>query len=406
MPPKRRARGEGSLSFRESKQLWIASVPIPGEYDDKGRQKRKQQTSKDFDTAVQLLKQLQRDADEGLLSVTNSETVATWLEHWLDNVISRDVKPTTLGAYRAAVNNRIVPHIGRKKLKDLTPAHVRGMRNGILAAGQSTGSALDAYRVLSKALTDAKREGVIRDNPCERVAPPQVTRTSRGSHDVEQVKKLFAHLAETDDPLISRWTMALFTGARQAECLGLEWDRVNFVDKTIDISWTLQWLKLKDRYRRQPADVYEKTMFDVDPGFEFRPIWKTACLIPPKTVRSRRVIPMLPELEAALLYHRDRTTSEGLVWTREGGKPLRKADDAAAWHKVLEAAEIPDLTLHSARHTVATLLQAGGVPEATRMALMGHSTAAMARHYAHVDQTLARQGLEQYAKMLETKPAD
>lgn len=398
----RRARGDGGLTLRKD-GIWVGSVEIPP--GPEGQRRRRQVTSKDYNVAMTKLRELRRDIEDGLIPVTDSTKLSAWLERWLDEIIVSDVKPTVMVTYRSVVKNQINPHIGSKRLSVLTPADVRTMiRNIVEKDGRSTGTSLQAFRVLSKALTDAKREGLIRDNVCDRVRPPRVVRQSRGSHDLAHVKQLFAYLSETDDPLISRWTMALFTGARQAECLGLEWDRVDFDAKTIDISWTLQWLRLKERYARQRAEVYDRAQFDVDPGFEFRPIWKTACLIPPKTARSRRVIPMMPELEAALRYHRDRSSGEGLVWTREGGKPYRKADDAKAWHAALEAAGIPDLTLHSARHTVASLLQAGGVPEATRMSLMGHSSVAMARHYAHVDQSLARAGLEQLSAALRADP--
>lgn len=394
---KRRARGEGSLSQRKN-GLWVASVPT-GEYDKAGRPKRKQKTSMNYDTAVTYLRQLQRDAEDGVLTtISDTTTVRQWLETWLDTVISTQVKPTTLVAYRSAVNSRINPNIGGKRLGSLQPQHIRKMCADI-AQKQTSGSALDAYRVLSKALTDAKREGMLRDNPCERVPAPKVVRKSRGSHELGDVKKLLAHLVEKGDAdLTARWCLALFTGARQAECLGLEWDRVDFEQSTVDYSWTLQWLRLKDRYRRPVDEVYTRDMFAVDAGFDFRPVWRTACLIPPKTEGSRRVVPMVAPLKAALQAHRG--SAEGLVWVREGGRPYRKADDAKRWHDTLAAAEVPDLTLHSARHTVATLLQAAGVPEATRMAILGHSTAAMARNYAHVDQTLTRDALGQLDSLL------
>lgn len=401
MPPKRRARGEGSLSQRKS-GLWVASVPT-GEYDDRGRPKRKQRTSMDYNTAVEYLRQLQRDADDGLLAtVSHTTTVRQWLDTWLDTIICTQVKPTTLTTYRAACK-RTDAAIGRKRVSKLQPQHVRAMLADI-ASEQTSGTALDTYRVLSKALGDAKREGLIRDNPCERIPAPKAVRTSRGSHDLAQVRALLTHLAETGDAdLTSRWCMSLFTGARQAECLGLTWDRIDLDGKTIDISWTLQPLKLKERYRRPADPHYPREMFDVDPGFEFHPVWRSLCLISTKTAGSRRLVPMVAPLESALRAHHRAVgkPSGGLVWLREGGRPYFADNDEKRWKETLAAAKVPDLTLHSARHTVATLLQAGGVPEATRMAILGHSTAAMARHYAHVDDSLTRQALGQLETMLK-----
>lgn len=403
---KRRARGEGSISQRKN-GLWVVSVPT-GEYDDRGRMKRKQATSMDYDEAIRKLRQMQRDAEDGLLTtISHTTTVRQWLDTWLDTIICTQIKPTTLVTYRAACK-RTDKKLGRKKVVALQPHHIRAMLADITDQ-QASGTALDTYRVLSKALTDAKREGLIRDNPCERVPPPKVVRTSRGSHDLEQVRTLLAYLAKSGDPdLTSRWCMSLFTGARQAECLGLTWDRVDFDTHTLDIAWTLQPLPLKDRYRRPSDPHYPREMFNVDAGFEFYPMWRTLCLIAPKTAGSRRVVPMVAPLESALRAHHQAAgeSTSGLVWQREGGRPYFDRDDEKRWKDTLAAAGVAELTLHSARHTVATLLQAGGVPEATRMAILGHSSAAMARHYAHVDDSLTRGALGQLEAMLALDESD
>lgn len=401
-----RARGEGSISQRKKDGMWVVSVPT-GEYDARGKMRRKQLTSMDYDEAVRKLRQLHRDLEDGLLTtISHTTTVRAWFDTWLDTIICTTVKPTTLVTYRAACK-RMTPYIGGRKVEKLQPAHIRRMCAEI-ADKQSSGSALDAYRVLSKSLTDAKREGLLRDNPCERVPPPKAVRASRGTHSLDAVRTLLTHLAATGDvDNTSRWCMSLFTGARQAECLGLTWDRIDFDARTIDISWTLQRLTLKERYRRPEDPLYARDMFDVDPGFDFTPVWRTACLIAPKTARSRRVVPMVGPLEAALKAHWEELGKprDGLVWLREGGRPYWKNLDEQRWKDTLDAAGVKQLTLHSARHTVATLLQAGGVPEATRMAILGHSTTAMARNYAHVDHTLTREALMQLETMLDADDA-
>ncbi|MGO3325366.1 tyrosine-type recombinase/integrase [Gordonia sp. (in: high G+C Gram-positive bacteria)] len=391
--PKRRARGEGSLSQRKN-GMWVASIPT-GEYDAKGRPKRKQVSSMDYDIAVQKLRQLQRDLEDGVLSTINhTTTVSQWLDTWLDTIVKPTVKPTTLGTYRAecsAIKNRI----GGKRLAQLTPQMVRKMLADV-ADEQSTGTALNLYRRLSKALGDAKRDGLIRDNVCERVPAPRVTRANRGSHDSESARKIIAHLIDTEDvDELSRWSTSLFTGVRQAEAIGLTWDRVDFETGQLDITWTLQRLPLVERYKRPADPLYPRTMFDVAPGIDFTPVWRAWCLIDTKTRGSQRIVPMVPPLQAALKAHHDElgNPATGLVWQREGGRPWSKQSDEQRWKDMLASAGVNELTQHSARHTVATLLQEAGVPESTRMAILGHSSTAMARHYAHVDVSLARDAL-------------
>jgi integrase len=116
---------------------------------------------------------------------------------------------------------------------------------------------------------------------------------------------------------------------------------------------------------------------------------------------------MIPLLQNALRRHCDQTPDlgTGLVWTREDGRPILDRSDTAAWRDTLVAAGIYAVneeapTLHVARHTLATVLQARNVPEPVRMAIMGHSSVAAHRGYAHVDQTLTRAALGELGKLL------
>lgn len=395
---RRRTSGDGGL-YQRADGMWIGSIELP---DRDGKRRRRTVSSKDYAAALDKLRKLRRDVEDGMEPVTDKTTVEKWMNEWLDNIIKREVKPSTWTGYRAVVRQQIVPNIGDKKLGKLTPRDVRSLTDKV-SRDKTTGTALNTYWVLSKGLRAAVNDGLIRANPCERVSPPQALRESRGSHELDDVKRILGYLAESGDPdLTARWCLSLFTGARQGECLGLEWDRIDFDRSIVDYSWTLQWLRLKERYGKlgDGQTLYPRDLFDVDPGFDFRPVWRTACLIPPKTGSSVRVVPMVEPLSAALKELRAQKSGDGLVWLRDGGRPWPKRDDAERWHATLAKAGVPDLTLHSARHTVATLLQLGGVPEATRMAILGHNTAAMARNYAHVDQTLTRAALGELERML------
>lgn len=398
--PQRRTKGDGSL-YKRPDGTWIGMVSLVGR---NGVRTRRSVSGRDRNLVAQKLKQLQRDIDEGMEPASPNTTTEAWLERWLEEIAKPRLKPRTYATYRSTVKTHILPELGHKRLSKLGAADVRRMTNAV-AAHRSTRTSQIAYNVLAKALKDAVREGLLRSNPCDRVDRPAALHQERAAMSIPDIRTLFTHLNTMgDDPMVSRIAMALLTGARQAECLGLEWDRVDFDTKMIDISWTLQRVKLKTTQRPQ-FDLYPKEMFDVPPAFDFRPVWRSFCLVPPKTVRSRRIVPMIPILEAALLAHRERTGGTGLVWTRENGAPLLDRDDSKAWRDTLLAAGLGDEegtvpTLHSARHTVATLLQGAGVDEAVRMQLLGHSSVAAHRGYAHVDQTLTRAALGELGKLL------
>ena len=398
--PQRRTKGDGSL-YKRADGVWVGMVSLIGR---NGVRVRKSVSGRDRNVVAQRLKQLQRDIDDGLMPIDPKATVKSWLERWLKEIAQPRLKPRTYATYRSVVKTHLIPELGHKRLATLLPADIRKMTITI-SEHRSTRTSQIAYNVLAKALKDAVREGLLRSNPCDRVDRPTALHKQREALSVSDIRTLFKHLDTLgDDPAVSRIAMALLTGARQAECLGLEWNRVDFENHMIDISWTLQRVKLKTTQRPQ-FDLYPREMFDVPPAFDFRPVWRSFCLVPPKTVRSRRIVPMIPVLESALLAHRERTSGTGLVWTRKNGAPLLDRDDSQAWRDTLLAAGLGDKdgkvpTLHSARHTVATLLQGAGVDEAVRMQLLGHSSVAAHRGYAHVDQTLTRAALGELGKLL------
>ncbi|SDT87739.1 tyrosine-type recombinase/integrase [Gordonia westfalica] len=399
MPPKkrRRAKGEGGL-YQRADGMWMAQVLLPdGKYYQRGRKK--------YADAVAELAAMRKDLANGILPNAGQITVAQWLDYWVDTIAAPRLKPRTLATYRSTIKHQLIPHVGSKKLGKLTPTDVRRMVNHV-ADAHTTRTAQAAYSVLAKALGDAVKDGKIGNNPCERMDRPQARSEERVPLTVEQARAVLLHVASRDATDAARWSLALLTGARQAEALGLTWDRVDLGVGVIDISWQLARLKLKKGPRPQ-GDVYPREAFDVPDTFTFTPVHWTACLVPTKTSGSRRLVPLLPPVVAALteLWEQKGNPSQGLVFTRDDGAAIQPRDDTLAWKQLCVQAAVvgkvedaPDQ--HAARHTVATLLQEAGVEEATRMAILGHTTTTSHRQYAHTSTDLTRAALGQLEKLL------
>jgi integrase len=372
--------------------MWIGTVDLPPGED--GKRRRKTVSSKDKATAIDKLRKLRRDVEDGVVApATNKTTVSVWMEMWLKTIAGPQLNPRTLQTYRAAVKNNIDPHIGKVQLAKLTPAHVRSMHTKVLASGRSTRTVEVAHRILTKALRDAVREGVLSRATAERVtdvSPPKVLSKSRGSLTTDQARAVLRVAIDRGDPMVTRYAAALLTGARQGEMLGLQWDRVNLEHGTLDLSWQLQRLPMKKGVDRESPD-----RFDVPPGFEHVPLYRGTALTRPKTATSMRVIP-LPEPLALLLiqYKAEQLPNQwDLVWVSEQFRPISSRDDSDAWHDALAAADVPDVPLHAARHTTASLLMEAGVDAHVIASIMGHSNILTTRGYQHVNRDLARQAL-------------
>lgn len=399
-PRKRRGAGDGGLYRRTSDGLWIASLDLGWAG---GKRRRKVVSSRDYATAARKLRDLRRQVEDHGDIPTKGMTVAAWLEHWLTHIAAPRVRPRTLATYRGYVRTHIVPAVGKRRLDQLAPQHVRAMHKAMTDAGLSTTSALQAHHILARALRDAMREGLAPRNVAEYVDPPRKAASTRGALSLPDALTLLRHVA--DDPLGSRWAAALLTGARQGELLGLEVSRVTDV---LDLSWQLQRLRFRHGcggscrtgLRGGACPVRE---LDVPPGFEHRPLVGGLVLTRPKSRAGTRIVPLVEPLATILRRHIDSTgrNEYGLVWVRPDGQPIDPSGDSAAWHAALAGAGLPRSPLHSARHTTATLLQRAGVPQQVITAILGHSQMVTTQAYQHDDQTLALDAMRRLGRLLD-----
>ncbi|MDV2478572.1 hypothetical protein F8M49_29880 [Rhodococcus zopfii] len=209
----RRASGEGAL-YQRADGMWIGTVDLPPGED--GKRRRRTVSSKDYATAVQKLRKLHREIEDGAVNPAKvTQTVDDWLTHWLDNIAARQLNPRTLQTYRSAVKKNISPHIGTTKLVKLTPAKIRSMHTKVIAGGRSTRTAEIAHRILSKALKDAVREGLLTKNIAENVPAPKVLSKERGSLTTDQARAVLRNAFDRGDSMATRYAAALLTGARQ-----------------------------------------------------------------------------------------------------------------------------------------------------------------------------------------------
>lgn len=362
-----RGKGEGAI-FKDGRGLWTATIELPPR--DKDR-RRKVIRSKDKAVVVRRLAETMAELQRAGDLPTASQTVEQWLTYWLNNIAAKRVRPNTLAGYRSLVKRHIIPAIGNVRLDKLTTAHVRKVHEHVLENHTST-YALNAHRMLAKALTDAEREGRVTRNVAKLLDAPRQNRTNLHALEVEEAISVIALCVnafdtEPYDPDPARWSTYLLTGARRGEILGLERDRVG---ETLDLSWQLQ--RISD-ISTAPTD------------YEYRPIVSTLYWTRPKSSAGWRIIPLVEPLRTILATHMDKApvNKHGLLFARPDGRPIDPHDESAAWPKALVASGITDkrVRLHDLRHTTVDLLYEAGIPEDVIMEIVGHSTRATTRGY-------------------------
>jgi len=366
--------------YRDDEGRWHGYVSMgfkPG-----GRRDRRHVTGKTRAEVTGKVRAMERRRDEGVASASGrGPTLAEWLEHWLEQIAARRVRPRTLESYRTTVRLHIVPSIGSQRLAKLQPEQVEAMYSQMLSSGLSASSVLRTHRILSRALKVAMQRGKITRNVCTLVDPPTPKRSESSPLTVDEARRVL-HAAKAVRNS-ARWTVALALGLRQSEALGLKWSDVDLARGTLSIRRGLH------RVAGQGL-VFEE----------------------PKSARSRRTLALPAQLVEGLRLHRqaqDREREiagtewqgEDFVFAQANGRPLDRRSDWEHWRALLTSAGVRQVRLHDGRHTAATLLLSAGVHPRVVMELLGHSQMRTTTDvYSHVMPALAREAADQMGTAL------
>ncbi len=371
----RRGAQEGSI-FQRKDGRWVGSLNLGWE---NGRRKRRHfYAATAAEVRDQLLK-ARSDQSRGLPVAIERQTVAQFLEDWLEHTLKTRARPRSVESFTAIVNRHIVPVLGRIRLDKLTPQQVQALLETkrqpykvknkagkvIEKHGLSPQSIVGIRTVLRSALGQALKWGMLARNVATLIDPPRIPRPQIHFLDTDGARKLLqAASGKRFEAII---VIALTLGLRRGEILGLRWSDVDFEQRSLRINQALQRVGGK----LQVTEV--------------------------KTERSRRGVVMPESVIRALKTRRARQAQErllaGLEWqngelvfTNPNGRPLEPITLHREYKQMLKAVGLPtEVRFHDLRHTAASLLLAQGVHLRVIMELLGHSSISLtANTYAHV----------------------
>jgi integrase len=295
----------------------------------------------------------QRDA--GSYVDPTKMTLAEYLNHWLTADVERRVGKRTAARYREIVERNITPRLGYVPLRKLTAAHIEAFevdlqRDGWVKPGKkgveaprrglSAQTVLHVHRTLSQALNHAVRLEVLIKNPAKQVKPPRPTSQEIKILSKQEIAALLA--AAKGTYLYMPVLVAVTTGIRRGELLGLRWSDVDLKAGRLTVNQAMQRTKGE---------------------LEFKS---------PKTKTSRRTITLPARTVEALQAHykaqlEDRMKlglgrdPHGLVFTRADGKPSDPDSLSKAFERLVIKGKVTPITLHGLRHTHISHLLMDGV---------------------------------------------
>src|SRR5215216_5127725 len=211
---KKKQRGNGAGTVYPRKNKDGKTIGYRGSYIVNG--KRYYVSAKTKTETEQKLRQAMTDADRGLVFEAGALVLSDYLDKWLLN-IKDTIRQRTWERYEQIVRVHLKPTLGRLKLKNLTPSHVRGLYREKLDAGFSNRTVQYIHTTLRRALQDAVTDELILRNVADGIKAPRPKKKEINPLSPEQVRTFLE--ATRDDPLEALYVLAIHRGLRQGELL-------------------------------------------------------------------------------------------------------------------------------------------------------------------------------------------
>jgi len=388
----KRGNSEGSIYLMKDGR-WRAAISTGKSAD--GKPKRTVFTAATRHEVKDELTKALRDQQLGIPIVSEKQTVAKFLDHWLEQVVRPKARPKTLRTYSDLVKHHIAPGLGEIPLGKLSPQSVRELLNARLAAGLSPRTVKHILVTLRGALAVAFKDGQIPRNVAALVDPPRVPKYEAKVFDPEQARAFLE--AARGFRLETAFTTAVALGMRQGEILGLQWSDVDFETASLAIRAALQRVDSK--------------LIQVET----------------KSERSRRQVPIPATCLSSLANHKraqdrerewagSRWHETGYVFTTRIGTPMDPRDLLREYYRITRpkpkskdtpppALGFPAIRFHDLRHSAATLLLAQGVSPRYITELLGHSQVSFTMQtYAHVLPQIQKEVAAKMDEILTEKP--
>ena len=357
--------------------------------------------------ANRLLAKFITEVDSGDFTQPSKVTFKQFAEKWLKDYAEPELAKKTVFRYKQLLEGRIYPAFGDKKLDRIKPLDLVEFYNSLRKKNKYISIAKDGtrkekeagplseqtikhyHRLIHAIFEKALQWGILRGtNPASRVDAPKVEKKKAKCYDEKQVQALLDALERIHPEELKYKTatmIALMTGARLGEIMGLEWQDINFDNQFIEIRQSSQYL---------PGEgVFIKS---------------------PKNETSKRRVSVNKTLLDLLKEYRESQRSKGFICQDNNrlfltwdGKPMHPQTLTHWFPKFLKRNKLPHLNFHGLRHTSATFLISQGMDIQTVAGRLGHSTSATTQNvYSHFLESKDRKAADLIEKAFSDKKGE
>lgn len=325
-------------------------------------------------------------------------TFREFAEKWLKDYAEVELAPKTVFRYRQLLESRIYPAFGEKKLEKVRPLDLVEFYNSLKkkhkyfifskkangeakeereAAALSENTIKHHHRLISAIFEKAIMWGVLKgDNPAKRVDAPKTEKKKAKCYDESQAQELLAALenVKPEEMKYKAATMiALMTGARLGEIMGLEWQDIDFEKRVIEIRQASQYLPGEGTFTKKPKTETSKRRVSV----------------------NNMLLAILAQYQESQKAKDFSTEDKDRLFVTWDGKPMHPETLSHWFPKFLKRHKLPPLNFHGLRHTSATFLISRGMDIQTVAGRLGHATSATTQNiYSHFLESKDRQAAD------------
>ena len=367
----RSAQGSGTIRQR-SDGRWEARYTV-GRDPGTGKQLQRSVYGSTQKEVRLKLQQATVDINNGVYADPSHLTVGAWLDVWHAEYLG-NVKPATVVSYAQQVKNYIKPAVGAVKLSSLQSAPIQKLYNDLQRSGLSPKTIKGVHGVLHKALQQAMKLGYIRSNPTSACILPRVEKPEIKPLDAPEMAMFLD--AIHGHKLEALFIVAMFTGLREGELVGLTWDRIDLREGVIVV----------DRQLLRPRVKGDHFVFGPLKNDKTRTIRPAQFVI--DTLRAYKKEQLTNRIRAGSLWNE----GPGYVFSDEFGEHVSYWKLTKHFKNVLTSIGIEKRRFHDLRHTYAVSALRSGDDVKTVQGNLGHHSAAFTLDiYGHVTDSMKQE---------------
>ena len=341
----------GSI-IKRSKGSWTIIINLGR---DPATAKRKQRwvtirgTKKQAETRLaELLNQM----DTGGFIKPTKETFGSFLQRYLDDYISTQIRATTLEAYQQR-GKHLIDGLGHIPVSELREEHIHKYYRE-KSKTLSPGTLIKHHNLLRSALSQGVIWRTLTRNVAEAVKPPKVSRKEMRALTGPEVHRMLE--ACEDTAWHSIFHTLTWTGLRRSELLGLRWKDVDLILASLRVVQSVQRLNTGEFIVQEPKTASGRRTIALSPA---------SCLV----LREHRE---KQEADATLLGRQ--LAEDDLVFSHPDGSPRDPSTLTLAFRRLTRRIGLDGVRLHDLRHTMASLYLEQGVNPKTVAERLGHAS--------------------------------